>query len=189
MSSREKILKAVAENKPAVYPGLPEFSPVKGQDPLERFEDVIASSGARVIHCDEQSIVERVADLFPDGNRVSSVENIPGTEEISAIVEDRDFAAVNLFICRGAKGVGENGAIWVSEKECQRRAALFLSQHVVLILNKADIVETMHEVYQEITVDETGWGVFVAGPSKTADIEQSLVIGAHGPRSLTVFIV
>ena len=34
-----------------------------------------------------------------------------------------------------------------------------------------------------------GFATFIAGPSKTADIEQSLVLGAHGPRSLTVFLL
>ncbi|MNW08326.1 Lactate utilization protein C [compost metagenome] len=47
----------------------------------------------------------------------------------------------------------------------------------------------MHEAYQKIADSVYGFGTFIAGPSKTADIEQSLVLGAHGPKNMTVFIL
>jgi len=47
----------------------------------------------------------------------------------------------------------------------------------------------MHHAYDRIGDADYGFGLFLAGPSKTADIEQSLVLGAHGSRSMTVFLV
>jgi L-lactate dehydrogenase complex protein LldG len=44
----------------------------------------------------------------------------------------------------------------------------------------------MHAAYEELGKVKSSFGLFLSGPSKTADIEQSLVIGAHGARSLTV---
>ena len=68
------------------------------------------------------------------------------------------------------------------------RAAPFLTEHLVVILERERIVRNMHNAYEQISIDEEGFGIFIAGPSKTADIEQSLVIGAHGPKRHTVLI-
>jgi len=59
----------------------------------------------------------------------------------------------------------------------------------VIVINEENIVNTMHEAYQRIETTADGFGVFIAGPSKTADIEQNLVIGAHGSRSLRVYLM
>nr|WP_256534367.1 LUD domain-containing protein [Lewinella sp. JB7] len=96
------------------------------------------------------------------------------------------MAGVDVTVLRARLGVAENGAMWVSETEAVHRVLPFITQHLVLVVRTSDLVGTMHEAYRRIDVAETGFGVFIAGPSKTADIEQSLVIGAHGPRSLTV---
>jgi len=58
-----------------------------------------------------------------------------------------------------------------------------------VIINADAIVPTMHHAYERTSATNYGFGTFIAGPSKTADIEQSLVIGAHGPRSMTVFVI
>ena len=92
-------------------------------------------------------------------------------------------------MCKGELGVAENAAVWLSESQVVHRAAPFLAQHLALVLSRENIVWNMHQAYERIRIDSEGFGLFVAGPSKTADIEQSLVIGAHGPRSLTVFLL
>ena len=67
-------------------------------------------------------------------------------------------------------------------------AIFFIAQHLALVISASNIVHNMHEAYERLSFDSPGFGAFISGPSKTADIEQSLVVGAHGPRSLTVFV-
>ena len=69
------------------------------------------------------------------------------------------------------------------------RALPFICQHLVIVLPIKKLVPTMHQAYQSIDVSANGFGTFIAGPSKTADIEQALVIGAHGARSLVVYLL
>ncbi len=89
---------------------------------------------------------------------------------------------------RGEFAVAENGAVWVSGNAMKHRALLFLAQHLALVVSEKEIVRDLHQAYSRLSFSENGYGVFISGPSKTADIEQSLVMGAHGPRSLTVFL-
>jgi L-lactate dehydrogenase complex protein LldG len=96
---------------------------------------------------------------------------------------------VHKAYIKASIGVAENGAVWIKESQMINRLLPFICQHLVIVLEKEQIVSTMHHAYQQINTFEEGFGVFLAGPSKTADIEQSLVIGAHGARSLTVYLI
>jgi L-lactate dehydrogenase complex protein LldG len=96
---------------------------------------------------------------------------------------------VDLFIARGEFGVAENAAVWVTDTHTRHRVLYFLTQHLVLVLSADQIVDNMHQAYERLQFTEPRFGLFLSGPSKTADIEQSLVIGAHGARSLTVFLI
>jgi L-lactate dehydrogenase complex protein LldG len=71
----------------------------------------------------------------------------------------------------------------------KHRAIYFIVQHLALVLPADQLVDNMHQAYDRATVGSSSLGLFLSGPSKTADIEQSLVIGAHGPRSLSVVLV
>jgi L-lactate dehydrogenase complex protein LldG len=95
---------------------------------------------------------------------------------------------LNLVVLEGQVAVAENAAIWFDEAALGIRALPFITLNVVAILSARNLVGTMHEVYKRIDLD-TGFGTFIAGPSKTADIEQSLVIGAHGSKTMTVFLL
>ncbi|RMF38130.1 MAG: hypothetical protein D6753_16315, partial [Planctomycetota bacterium] len=71
----------------------------------------------------------------------------------------------------------------------KHRVIFFITQYLVLVVPKDQIVHNMHQAYARIDAPRPGFGLFLSGPSKTADIEQSLVIGAHGCRQLQVFLV
>ena len=186
MSSRAAVLQAIRENKPADRP-LPDLPPDPEVADLAVYEaafrEVLAASKTRFV--DWADLPDHLAK-YADETVVSTVDGIAGTLDIGQIEDPLQLAGVELAVLPARVGVAENGAMWVSEAEAVHRVLPFITQHLILVLDRADLVGTMHEAYRRIEVDRTGFGVFVAGPSKTADIEQSLVIGAHGPRSLVV---
>jgi L-lactate dehydrogenase complex protein LldG len=186
MSSRNSILQAIRRNAPkgeAELPQLPSYAPNPDHD-CEAFTQVLASVHTRLMQ-QAEALAFLNNHLAKGAQVASTLPEFPGNVNLSTIKEPLELAGIDLAILRGQFGVVENGAIWVTEQEAVVRALPFITQHLMLVID-GPIVPTMHEAYQRISIDETGFGVFIAGPSKTADIEQSLVIGAHGPRSLTV---
>ena len=100
-----------------------------------------------------------------------------------------DLASLDVLVCESPLGVAENGAVWISTADATLRAALFLAARVVIVVREEQLVDDLHQAYARIDVRESSYGAFVAGPSKTAVIEQSLVVGAHGPKALTLVLV
>ena len=104
--------------------------------------------------------------------------------------QPHELEGVDLAVIAGEFGVAENGAVWVPGKNLGPQRAIFvITEHLVLVVSAAQLVHTMQHAYDRIQFERPGFGLFISGPSKTADIEQSLVIGAHGPRSCTLFLV
>ena len=191
MSSRSDILKAIRQNKPApiALSAMPSFPPATG-DLVTLFKDILEEISAQVVEVDEvQAIASALATRYPDCEHVGSASAyVADALSLEELEDPHTLAMLDLFVCEGSLGVVENGAIWVGESQMIHRAAPFLTQHLALVLDKRALVGTMHDAYDRIEIDEEGFGIFIAGPSKTADIEQALVIGAHGPRSLTVVL-
>jgi L-lactate dehydrogenase complex protein LldG len=185
-SAREKILAAAQANKPAETP-LPEVPAFGGDASVERFTQVLASIGGRVVWVQNPQRLEQVLQqLFPQAERVAS-PLFTGSVAITAQTPTDTLADVDLAVLPGEIGVAENGAVWLPEANMLHRALPTVTQHLVLVLDHQRIVATMHQAYAQLP-NTGGYGAFVAGPSKTADIEQSLVIGAHGARSLVVLL-
>jgi L-lactate dehydrogenase complex protein LldG len=127
-----------------------------------------------------------------DARRVISLVAGVGspTEEATASTDPHALEGLDVAILPGALGVAENGAVWLEGSALPQRALVVIPEHVVLILSAADLVADFHEAYARIDLaGKPRFGLFLAGPSKTADIEQALVIGAQGARSLTVLLV
>ncbi|PPK85552.1 L-lactate dehydrogenase complex protein LldG [Neolewinella xylanilytica] len=186
MSSRSAILEGIRENKPASRP-LPTMPP----DPPRPSTEAWEAAFREVLTASKTSFIQprELAALVRDPAYRTVVSTLPdaaGNLDVRAIDDPLQLAGVDLAVLEARIGVAENGAMWVSETESLHRVLPFITQHLVLVLDRKNLVGTMHEAYRRVKIDATGFGVFIAGPSKTADIEQSLVIGAHGPRSLVV---
>ncbi|HZI23811.1 MAG TPA: LUD domain-containing protein, partial [Chryseolinea sp.] len=191
MESREKILSAVLKNQPAEVP-LPTLkaNQLENHKYAEEFIAVLERIGGKVIIIQNYGfIVKYVETNFGLQQRiVSTIEQLPWyTSALSQ--PPRTYENVDLAILKGHFGVAENGAIWVTDKLMGNRSIPFISHHLSLVINRKDIVPTLHEAYDLIESYSYNFGTFIAGPSKTADIEQSLVLGAHGPKSLVVFLL
>lgn len=195
--SRDKILAAVKLNQPAALP-LPDMNVLNNltdvrTDLVTKYKTV-ATAGGTFVH--EVNSFDEIKAILKQNFR-SEVKIISALNELSDYIytdtvkfEDRhNFADVELTILRSNLGVAENGALWLTDRQMGSRVLPFIAQHLAVVIGKDDFVPTMAQAYQVIGDADYGYGSFISGPSKTADIEQSLVIGAHGPRSLSVFIL
>lgn len=196
MNSRERILAAVKENQPDLreLPNLDLFYQNQNTDAenLANFIITVETIGAKVYHvADYQQIIDQLKEDFDlQGKRVvSAIRELDAIAEEYAGKNNHDLADVELMILPTHFAVAENGACWVNDELFKERLLPFIPQHLVFVLKKESIVPTMHHAYERIADKRYGYGAFIAGPSKTADIEQSLVLGAHGPRSLRVFVI
>lgn len=193
MSSREKILTAVKKNQPpkVELPAL-SFAGNSSIDLKEKFIKTLTGIGGSVIEVNDlNDVAQHIKATFPRPERiVNRVDDLNAEFEISDKESDpHDFSNVTVAIMQGEFGVAENGAIWLTDINMGDRALPYICEHLVLIVNKHSIVPTLHEAYEKIDSSAYNLGTFLAGPSKTADIEQSLVLGAHGSKSLIVFLI
>ncbi len=93
----------------------------------------------------------------------------------------------DLAVITGEFGVAENAAVWIP-RMVRHKGLYFISNALVILLDKTKLVNTMNEAYRLTAQADYNYGVFMSGPSKTADIEQALVFGAHGPIQVVVLL-
>ena len=194
MSSRDKILAAVKANQPdsTALPDLSVFE-TTAQGSLQKFAEVLGAIGGKITYVSGyDEIAEIISSQYGTGVKiVSPLKEFKEliTENLENLASIHDLHDVDVAILKAHFGVAENGAVWITENEMVHRVLPFVTQHLAVVIDAAAIVPTMHQAYNRISSAAYGFGTFIAGPSKTADIEQSLVIGAHGPRSMTVFVL
>ncbi|MBP6828673.1 MAG: LUD domain-containing protein [Saprospiraceae bacterium] len=192
MTSREKMLNAIRHALPQPA-DLPDISFQKNVlDLPDQFMLVLQSVGGEAQTIRVEEVAKMVRSKFPEALRiVSTVQAYSDFAEIPEPDTDpHSFANVDVAVIKAQFGVAENGAVWLTEADLGGHRVLpFITQHLIIVLEEKNIVANMHDAYTRIDLAQTGFGLFLAGPSKTADIEQSLVIGAHGARSLVVFMV
>jgi L-lactate dehydrogenase complex protein LldG len=177
-----------------VLPTLAGGSWITFPNPAAQFTSVLSVVGGTCIHTTTIDDIRRELVAIPAygaADRVYSL--ISGIEsrnvEPHAVTDAHALQDIDYAILPGHFAVAENAAVWVTDEGVPHRAIYFIAQHVALVVPAANVVQNMHEVYERIGALRAGFGCFISGPSKTADIEQSLVIGAHGARSLTVFLL
>jgi len=191
MSSRKIILQTIAANKPAGIP-LPilDFSHIdQPADLLEKFTASLKGVGGQVMLVNGDIELQQLLRNDKSSGRFI-INQVAAVGDLDIVPADpATLESVFRAYIKGVFGVAENGAIWVLESAMGNRVLPFICEQLVLVLYKHELLANMHEAYAAIQINREGYGVFIAGPSKTADIEQSLVIGAHGPKALSVLII
>ena len=195
MSSRDDILAAIRKNTVCDFPK-PDYKVIEHEamtfpDPVEKFcENLKAVGGQGIFLKEGEDINTLIKSQYPDAKKIAShlpeitCANVnPNQLETPAELENVDVA-----VLQGYWGVAENGAVWYEQRDERHRAIFFIPECLVFILDKKHIVNNMHEAYQHIGNEHKDFAGFISGPSKTADIEQALVFGAHGAARLTVII-
>ncbi len=193
MSAREKILNGIAINQPELV-ALPVMDMnviISYPDVFEQFKMMLQSIGGKVELVPNISVLKErlIADKASGNFVINAIANLGQLDSQVASFTASELEKVERAYIKGTIGVAENGAIWIYESQMINRLLPFICQHLILVIDKKNIVPTMHQAYDSIEVAKEGFGAFIAGPSKTADIEQSLVIGAHGARSATIYVV
>jgi L-lactate dehydrogenase complex protein LldG len=195
VAAREEILATLrrAGRKPTPRPTIDGVG-ARFPDLPARFAEAVTAVGGASIRVPDLAAADRAVATLParrDARRVVSLVAGVGepTEALSESGDPHALEGVDLAVLPGALGVAENGAVWVEGSALSHRALVVIPEHLVLVL-AADLVADFHEAYARIDLPgRARFGLFLAGPSKTADIEQALVIGAQGARSLTVLLV
>ena len=195
MSSKEEILSKYRKNIQQKYdmPSLDDIKAITYPDPLVQYISMTESVGGHVIEVKEgQNVNDIIKELFPDAKE--SASNLPestiATRNPDDVGRARDLNGTDVGIVRGKFGVAENACVWIPQT-MKEKAVCFISENLIILLPKSQIVNNMHEAYKRIEFDKTydGYGTFISGPSKTADIAQVLVMGAQAARSATILLL
>jgi L-lactate dehydrogenase complex protein LldG len=201
MSSKASILSAIRRHE-VPEAALPDLNGdwIRYPDKAARFAEVLSFVGGKPLRAANRGELEAMVRALPQLAEARHIVcTVPGLEaaapatavriDPAAVAKPVDLENIDVAIVAGEFAVAENAAVWVTETPVTHRAVYFLAQHVVLVVPTRELIDNLHEAYARVSFARAGYGLFISGPSKTADIEQSLVIGAHGPRSLTVVLV
>jgi L-lactate dehydrogenase complex protein LldG len=195
MSNKDDILKKYRANVREKY-DMPDLSDIKAityPNPLVQFVKMTEMVGGQVIEVDPgRDVNVLIRELFPEAKEIAS--NLPeitiATRNPDTVGRARDLNGTDVGIIRGIFGVAENACIWIPQT-MKEKAVCFISENLIILLPKSQIVNNMHEAYKRIEFDKEydGYGTFISGPSKTADIAQVLVMGAQAARSATILLL
>lgn len=190
--NKEDLLAKIRANIHTTY-DMPSFDDMKGvqyADPLKQFVEMSKTVGGKVVELEKgQDINEVIKNCYPDAKVIAS--NLPevtiANRNPDTVDEANDLNGTDVGVVRGVFGVAENGCIWIPQT-MKEKAMCFISEYLVIMLDRKQIVNNMHEAYQRVEFNSYGYGCFISGPSKTADIAQALVMGAQAARGVTVVL-
>ena len=195
MANKEDILNKIRKNIKTKYdmPRLDDIQGITYPDPLAQFISMTEMVGGKVVKVEPgKDINEIIKELYPDAKEIAS--NLPevtiATRNPDTIGSPQALNGTDVGVIKGVFGVAENACVWVPQTMVEK-AVCFISENLVILLKKSEIVNNMHEAYKRICFDEKydGYGTFISGPSKTADIAQVLVMGAQAARSATILLL
>jgi L-lactate dehydrogenase complex protein LldG len=191
MSSRDEIFASIRANRPKLerpLPAVPLFDADRPASLVGAFKESLERMGGKFLEPPAAGdMLAPVRAKIANAKVVCSlVPEIAGNRDIAGVRAPRDVADVDFAIVRAAFGVAETGSILLNDRGLRINAVAYLAQHLIALLDPADIVVNLHHAYRRPEFRDGHYAVFHTGPSATADIEGVLIHGAQGVRSLSI---
>ena len=192
MSSRDEIIARVRKNQPSPrpLPAVPTFDDAATGSPLESFQAALIRMGGKLADVPADGDFDAlIHSLFPDAKVIcSAAPEVKGTRPLARVRAAAELHDVDVGVVRAVYGIAETGSLWLTEAQFKVNTLGFLAQHLVVLLDPSRIVINLHHAYRKRAQFDARYGVFMTGPSATADIEGVLIHGAQGIRTLTVIL-
>jgi L-lactate dehydrogenase complex protein LldG len=189
MATREAFLAKVRAAQPDARqrPEVPLFASAGG-DLRARFTAALAGMGGTCVEAASAvDVLALIHERFgADASVCSATPEVQGTRPLSADTPPASLQDVDVGVVRARFGVAETGSVWFSEREYVVNSLGYIVQHLVVLLDPAQMVDGLQDVYRRPDFRGARYAALVTGPSATADIEGVLIRGAQGVRSLTV---
>lgn len=203
MSSKQDILNRLRQNVRETYdkPDL-SFKKRTFDDPVAEFiHQTTTTAGAHLIEMHEgDDINDIIRRAYPEAKVISSnIPTVKAARNPDIVAEAQDLDGTDVGVVEGGVACAENACVWVP-MNMKQKAICFISENLVIIVHRKNIVSNMHEAYEwlktkgsgiegQTETSKYGFGSFISGPSKTADIEQALVYGAQAAKGVTIVLV
>lgn len=193
MSSRDEILASIKKNTLHKYEyPTRKINTVQYPDLVKQFISISAAVGGEAVELPEgEDVNEYILKRYPNMNAIASnmSEITCATMNPDDVEVAQDLNGTDLAVVKGEIGVAENGCVWIPQM-VKHKIIYFIAERLVIILEKKNLVNNMAEAYEKIQqLPKYNFATFISGPSKTADIEQTLVKGAHGAMETLVILV
>lgn len=193
MSGRDDILASIRANRPRLdrpLPQVPLFDDNAPDPLLPAFKNALHRMGGMFLEPPAGDMLAPVRAKIAAAKIVcSAVPEIAGNRDLAGVGAAADLADVDIAIVRAAFAVAETGSVLLSDSDLHINAVAYLAQHLIVLLDPADIVVNLHHAYRRREFRDRHYASFHTGPSATADIEGVLIHGAQGVRSLSVLPV
>ena len=171
---------------------------IRYPDKISIFSQIAKLVGAKVSTTDNvqqkiSTLKKKYANKLIDTTQTNHSKNLALTYQQAEHCE-----SAQIVLLKSTLAVAENGAVWINrlnENYIYHRSLLFFCDKIIVAVEKKSIVDNLYEAYQKIIAANKkssqkifAYGAFISGPSKTADVEQHLVIGAHAAKSLDIIL-
>jgi L-lactate dehydrogenase complex protein LldG len=197
---RKEVADRIAGRPRGVIPARGQGSPPERLDVFVRMVELAAGTVARVAALDEVpgeiAAFLRRYNLPPAVRRGADplLAGLPweraGTLEVSTALD----AGMLSSVSHAFAGVAETGTVVLASGTDNPTSLNFLPDNHIVVIDAKDVAGDYEAIWQRLR-DRYGDGLMprtvnlITGPSRSADIEQTLILGAHGPRRLHVIVV
>ena len=193
MSARDSILADIRRNRPAgdfPLPEVPLFTPLIGDDLVAEFGERLKRMGGRVAEPGSADVFAGVRERLDAAKVIASaVPELTGNRDLRSVRYPQEVEDVDVAVVRAVFGIAETGSVLFTQDQLIVNAVAYLAQHLVVLLDPADILPNVQAAYRRPEFGRSAYAVLHTGPSATADIEGVLIHGAQGVRSLTVVML